>query len=115
MVFCHSKIWCSFCTTPARLWRLNNIHIFQKKKEEEGVEMVVVQVVPALDLAPVVAPVAMLVVEAMEEEAEEEVVAAVQVAAVALVLEKAMAKVTMVAALALVVLQVEVVHEFTLT
>ena len=69
--------------------------------------MVVVQVVPALDLAPV----AMLVVEAMEEE----VVAAVQVAAVALVLEKAMAKVTMVAALALVVLQVEVVHEFTLT
>jgi tetrahydromethanopterin S-methyltransferase subunit C len=111
MVFCHSKIWCSFCTTPARLWRLNNIHIFQKKKEEEGVEMVVVQVVPALDLAPVVAPVAMLVVEAMEEE----VVAAVQVAAVALVLEKAMAKVTMVAALALVVLQVEVVHEFTLT
>jgi len=31
MAFCHSKIWCSFCTTPARLWRLNNIHIFQKK------------------------------------------------------------------------------------
>jgi hypothetical protein len=56
----------------------------------------------------------MLVVEAMEEEAEEEVAAA-QVAAVALVLEKAMAKVTVVAALALVVLQAEVVHELTLT
>jgi len=31
MAFCHSKILCGFCTTPARLWRLNNIHIFQKK------------------------------------------------------------------------------------
>jgi len=31
MIFCHSKILCSFCTTPARIWRLNNIHIFQKK------------------------------------------------------------------------------------
>jgi len=29
----HMKILCSFCTNLARLWRLNDINIFQKKKK----------------------------------------------------------------------------------
>ena len=33
MAFCHFKILCSFCTNLARLWRLNDISIFKKKRQ----------------------------------------------------------------------------------
>jgi len=42
MAFCQSKILCSSCTPPARLWCLNNIRIFPKKNvKREKVEKLV--------------------------------------------------------------------------